>query len=94
MPLGLQAKLLRVLQEEEIRRVGDHKTRRVDVRLLAATAAHAASTAGPGRAPASSRRLPSVTKSNNADAREEEFGGDFWLVESILNPSCIFPLRP
>ncbi len=38
MPLGLQAKLLRVLQEEEIRRVGDHKTRRVDVRLLAATA--------------------------------------------------------
>jgi two-component system response regulator AtoC len=38
MPLGLQAKLLRVLQEEEIRRVGDNKTRRVDVRLLAATA--------------------------------------------------------
>jgi two-component system response regulator AtoC len=58
MPLGLQAKLLRVLQEEEIRRVGDHKTRRVDVRLLAATAAHAVTTDGPVRPPASSSRWP------------------------------------
>jgi two-component system, NtrC family, response regulator AtoC len=38
LPVTLQAKLLRVLQESEIRRVGDQKTRRVDVRLLAATA--------------------------------------------------------
>jgi DNA-binding NtrC family response regulator len=38
MPTGLQAKLLRVLQESEIRRVGDQKTRKVDVRVLAATA--------------------------------------------------------
>ena len=38
MPLGLQAKLLRVLQESEIRRVGDDRTRPVDVRVLAATA--------------------------------------------------------
>ncbi|MGH7567988.1 MAG: sigma-54-dependent transcriptional regulator [Gemmatimonadales bacterium] len=38
LPVGLQAKLLRVLQEGEIRRVGDQKTRRVDVRVLAATA--------------------------------------------------------
>ena len=38
LPTGLQAKLLRVLQEGEIRRVGDQKTRKVDVRVLAATA--------------------------------------------------------
>jgi len=38
LPIGLQAKLLRVLQEGEIRRVGDQKTRTVDVRVLAATA--------------------------------------------------------
>jgi len=30
--------VLRVLQENEIRRVGDQKTRRVDARVLAATA--------------------------------------------------------
>ena len=38
IPMGLQAKLLRVLQEDEIRRVGDQRTRQVDVRVLAATA--------------------------------------------------------
>jgi two-component system response regulator AtoC len=37
MPLGLQAKLLRVLQESEIRRVGDTQPIAIDVRLIAAT---------------------------------------------------------
>lgn len=37
IPLGLQAKLLRVLQEGEIERVGDTRTRKIDVRLMAAT---------------------------------------------------------
>src|SRR3989449_634399 len=49
LPLALQAKLLRVLQENEIRRVGDQKTRRVDVRLLAATAKDLAAEAAGGR---------------------------------------------
>ena len=37
MPLGIQAKLLRVLQEKEIRRVGGTERIAVDVRVLAAT---------------------------------------------------------
>jgi two-component system response regulator AtoC len=49
LPVGLQATLLRVLQEGEIRRVGDQKTRRVDVRVLAATARDLAAEAAAGR---------------------------------------------
>jgi PAS domain S-box-containing protein len=37
IPLELQGKLLRVLQESEFERVGDDKTRSVDVRVIAAT---------------------------------------------------------
>lgn len=37
IPLSTQVKLLRVLEEKEIERVGDHKPVRVDVRILSAT---------------------------------------------------------
>lgn len=37
LPLGLQPKLLRVLEDGSLRRVGSHKERNVDVRLVAAS---------------------------------------------------------
>jgi PAS domain S-box-containing protein len=37
VPLAMQAKLLRVLQEQELERVGDLRTRKVNVRVIAAS---------------------------------------------------------
>ena len=37
LPLGLQAKLLRVLQEQRVERLGGHKEIALDVRIIAAT---------------------------------------------------------
>jgi transcriptional regulator with GAF, ATPase, and Fis domain len=49
MPLALQAKLLRVLQEHEFERLGSTFTRRVDVRIVAATKRSLEQMVGEGR---------------------------------------------
>jgi PAS domain S-box-containing protein len=49
LPLDLQAKLLRVLQEREFERVGGSETVRVDVRVLAATNRNLADMVAQGR---------------------------------------------
>jgi DNA-binding NtrC family response regulator len=49
VPLNLQAKLLRVLETGDLERVGSSATRRVDVRVLAATNADVNSEAAAGR---------------------------------------------
>ena len=40
MPMALQVKLLRVLQEREFERIGEGKAIKVDVRVIAATNAN------------------------------------------------------
>ena len=40
MPYGVQAKLLRVLQEREVQRLGSQKVQKIDVRILSATNAN------------------------------------------------------
>ncbi|TRW15356.1 AAA family ATPase [Glacieibacterium frigidum] len=49
LPLDAQVKLLRVLQEGEVQRIGAERPRRVDVRVLAATNRALASEAAAGR---------------------------------------------
>lgn len=49
LPLAMQTKLLRVLQDKEVMRVGDAKARKVDVRIIAATNRDLAREAASGR---------------------------------------------
>ncbi|MFL5345984.1 MAG: sigma 54-interacting transcriptional regulator [Hyalangium sp.] len=49
VPPAMQAKLLRALQEKEVRRVGENQSRKVDVRVVAATNRHLLEEVNAGR---------------------------------------------
>jgi transcriptional regulator with PAS, ATPase and Fis domain len=49
MPLSMQSKLLRVLQDREVERIGGTSMRRVDLRIIAATAQHLEELVGQGK---------------------------------------------
>jgi two-component system response regulator AtoC len=62
LPLALQVKLLRVLEDEKIRRVGETRDLKVDVRIIAAT--HRDLTTGSTCSRSTSRRCASAAKTS------------------------------
>ena len=102
MPLLLQGKLLRVLQEGEIRRVGSTSVRRVDVRILASTNRGPART-DPGREVPRGSLLPAERHPDGhsrrcASDRRTSFrcAGIFWPCtgRSSVGPRRASPRKP
>lgn len=89
MPLGLQPKLLRVLEDGSLRRVGSHKERRVNVRLIAATNRNLGEMAAEGnfredlyyRINVLTIELPPLCeRSGDVDLLIDHFLGDDWQI--------------
>ncbi|MBL8743065.1 MAG: sigma-54-dependent Fis family transcriptional regulator [Myxococcales bacterium] len=68
MPLAMQAKLLRVLQEREIERVGGSEVIKVDVRVVAAT----------------NRNLEQMTREDKAGGDKPQFRADLYDRLNVL----------
>ncbi|MBN8506195.1 MAG: sigma 54-interacting transcriptional regulator [Burkholderiales bacterium] len=106
MPLALQSKLLRVLQEQEFEPLGSNKMRRVDVRVIAATSRELSSmvAAGTFRADLYYRlavlpiRLPSLRERNEdiellAEALGEDIARRSGMPLRTLAPDAVALLR-
>ena len=83
IPLDLQAKLLRVLQEGEFERVGDESTRRVNVRVLAAT--NRDLQAGDCRRPVPSRLVLSARTCSRSRCRRCVHGARIFPISSVTS---------
>ena len=106
LPLSLQAKLLRVLEDKQIRRVGGTKSRTVDVRILAATNAQLAERVRAGkfredlffRLSTVVLRLPPLRERGDdlmliAQALLERLAGEHGLPLPTLTPEVCHQLR-
>jgi len=87
LPLDAQARLLRVLQEGEIRRVGSTETRKVNVRLIAATHRNLKELTGKGQFREDLYYRLNVLKLSIPPLRDRE-GDVELLAQSILSRTC------
>ncbi len=96
MPLALQSKLLRVLQEQEVEPLGSNRVQRIDVRIVAATSRdlHAMMAAGTFRADLYYRlnvlpiRLPTLReRSDDLEALAEALADDISRRSGLAHKS-------
>ena len=86
LSLALQAKLLRVLQYGDIQRVGDDRSLRVDVRVLAAT--NRVSAPGGGGRALSRRSVPSAERLSAVGSAATRAGKVTWCCWRAISEQC------
>jgi len=98
LPLALQPKLLRVLEDGSMRRVGSHKERHVNVRLIAATNRDLAEDVNDGafredlyyRINVMSLKLPTLReRGTDVDLLIDHFLGTEWTIEDDARAALV-----